>query len=107
MASALLPVFSDSFFSYQITLAGNLWLFEYEWKDRLGAVYLSIYSALGTPIVQGKRLSPNAGFSVETQGGPPGLFIYLIEENEQGDYTRREAREQNAGLAYINNLAEI
>lgn len=107
MARAALPLFTDSYFTYQITLAGSLWLFEYEWKDRLGGLYLSIYDSNGQSVIQGKRLSVGSSFSAFESGGPVGVFFPVGPQNESGDYTRADVRRGDVVLTYYNDRPEV
>jgi len=105
MAQATIPLALDSYFTYTISLAGQAYLFEFEWKDRLGALYLSVYGTNGQPIVQGKALRPGASFTLEERGGPPGVFGLNGPANQSGDYTRKEVRDGVYRLDYFNDRA--
>jgi hypothetical protein len=106
MAFGRLSLFSDSLYTYRTRLDGLQWELEFEYKDRLGCLYLSMYDANGDPIVRGYGLRPNAIFTFAGYGGPSGYFCFTGPDTSEtdGTYTRADLAAGRMSLSYANRL---
>lgn len=54
-----LPLYSDPFYSYTISLEDNTYSMEFVLNERAGMWYMSMFTEDGEPIVRGIALVPN------------------------------------------------
>lgn len=101
MAAFFLPCQSTlPHFTFQCDLDGVTYGFEFEWNERVGAWFMSIYDVNGTPLLSSLRVVvgfPLAARSRYMTAMPPGAFVA----------TDTSGQNQDPGLSDLGNRVQI
>lgn len=93
MATLVLPVRSDvAAFDFETDLEGRSFTFAFRWNARAGLWFVSIYDAIGAPVVEGRAVvlgSDLRGLGVDPRR-PPGSVLAVETDGEIRDPGRRD-----------------
>lgn len=88
-----LPLFSDTFYSYNINLEGNKYTLEFLFIERVGDWFFSLKDSEQNTLVLNKRLTPQTGLVLDYRlANLTGFFFLSTKSGEDPERLKGDRR---------------